>query len=213
VLDVAHCLTQPAARVWQACEGGGGTLDEITDAVVAQSSGELNNRGDATAIVERALAELERKRLLEPAADGVSRRQALLRIGAVGAGALAAPLIVSAAVPKSAEAFKSPATCAPFGKACNVNGGQANSYGSSTTNVCCGPGVTGPGGTTKCNTAVGTGPGGCYCDQLNVCANCVKTGVNPSASNCGDGTCTGLQVGAQNRCCCSAKCNGANACE
>jgi hypothetical protein len=198
--DVAHCLTEHAARVWRACEGEGATLEEVTDVLVADG-GELGARADAAAVAERALAELQEKRLLAEPSDGVSRRH-VLRIAAAGAGALAAPLVVSAAVPRSAEAFKSPASCIAIGSSCTAGGiGQANSYGNDSTNPCCGPGTKG------CSAASGTGTGGCFCSSANLCANCVASGSNPG-SNCGDGTCH--SKGITNRCCCSGVCSSSN---
>ncbi len=194
--DVAHCLTQPAATVWRACEGEGATLEELTK-LTAES-----------ADVERALAELEEKGLLAETPGGaVSRRHALLKIAGVGAGALAAPLIVSAAVPKSAEAFKSPSTCVAIGSSCTVSPGQSNSYGSSPMNTCCGPGVK------TCNVGTSGGEGGCYCNSQGVCANCTKSGANPSGTTCGHGVCNKATRGLANACCCSGFCAaGANLC-
>jgi PqqD family protein of HPr-rel-A system len=199
VLDVAHCLTRPAARVWRACQGEGATLDEITDALMAQGVGEPSSRQDTAAIVERALAELDEKGLLAGPGDGVSRRHAL-KIAAVGAGALAAPLVVSAAVPRPAEAFGSPATCLAAGSTCTTAPGQANSYGTSPMNLCCGPGVQG------CPRAKGTGTGGCYCGANQVCNNCTRSGFAPiGGSICGDGDCLN-KPNTPNRCCCSGVC-------
>lgn len=193
--DVAHCLTERAARVWRACEGEGATLEEITGALVVDGA----TQEQAAAIAERALAELEEKRLLAEPVGGVSRRHAL-KIAAVGAGALAAPLVVSAAVPRSADAFKSPSSCLAIGSTCTTSPGQTNSYGSSPMNICCGPGTKG------CSAAVGTGTGGCYCNASGVCANCTASGNDPpSGGKCGDGTCTAK--GASNRCCCSGVCS------
>ncbi|OAI38745.1 hypothetical protein AYO39_00780 [Actinobacteria bacterium SCGC AG-212-D09] len=195
--DVAHCLTERAARVWRACEGDGATLDELTDALAADGDIKLRAGEDAAAVAEQALAELDEKQLLaEP--GGVSRRHALTKIAAVGAGALAAPLVVSAAVPRSAEAFKSPRTCIAIGSTCTTSPGQSNSYGSSTTNICCGP------GNHSCSLKVGTGTGGCYCNSSGKCANCTASNVAPPAT-CGDGTCGAK--GASNRCCCSGVCS------
>ncbi|MFL5864776.1 MAG: PqqD family protein [Solirubrobacteraceae bacterium] len=193
--DVAHCLAPAAARVWRTCEGGA-TLDEITHALVGEHAGQLSGRDEAAAIVGRALAELEGKGLLAGPDGGVSRRH-VLKIAAVGAGALAAPLVVSAAVPMSAEAFGSPVHCVAIGSNCVTAGGAANSYGNSPTNICCGPGVK------SCSKAVGTGTGGCYCASNQKCTNCAASGAAPTA--CGDGNCT--VANSANRCCCSGKCN------
>lgn len=189
--DVAHCLTEAAACVWRTCAGGA-TFDEITDALVEQAVVEAGGAGEAEAIAERALTELDEKGLLEQPGAGVSRRHALRRIAGIGAGALVAPLVVSATVPTAAEAFASPVHCGKAGKAC-----LTASCGTSTSNNCCGPGVNGcPTGTV----------GGCYCNTSLSCTNCIASGGTINAgSKCAAGTCT--TKGTANCCCCSGTCS------
>src|SRR5437868_3651743 len=137
--DVAHSLSETAALVWRLSEGGA-TVEEMTEAVAAQ--GAVGGRQEAEAIVLQAVNELEEKVLLEqePGTEKVSRRHALQRMAGVGAGAVLAPLVVSAAVPKPAEAFGRLSTCHGAGGSCTPG---PNTCGSSTTNTCCPAGVQG----------------------------------------------------------------------
>ncbi len=81
-----------------------------------------SSRVDAETLVQRAAVELEEKGLLEGRLRSrrISRRHALRRMAGVGAAAIAAPLVVSAAVPKSAEAAGSPTTCISETGACTT---------------------------------------------------------------------------------------------
>jgi hypothetical protein len=207
-VDVAHCLTETAASVWRTCEDGA-TLDELTKAVRAQSATELDSLKDAEAKVVRALTELEEKGLLrEEAGPGeVSRRQALRRIAGVGAGAVLAPLVVSAAVPKSAEAFGSPSTCGYMGGPAKTNVCTAAACGTDVANTCCGAGQPTSNPTHECPAAIGTGVGGCYCGTDLQCRNCAGS-TKQVDGHCSDGTCgkhTGTAV--PNCCCCSGFCS------
>lgn len=199
--DVAHCLTETAASVWQAC-GQGATLDQLADSLVARTDASLGSREDAEAMVLRAIGELEEKGLLagDVAPGNVSRRQALGRMAGVGAGVLVAPLVVSAAVPKTAEAFGSPLTCGSPNAGSATKNCSTKACGTSSTNTCCNAGVSG------CPAAVGTGLGGCWCDGSH-CQNCVAKDANPPAG-CPDGTCSGHTGSVRsNCCCCSGECS------
>lgn len=92
--DRAHCLSGPAARVWQSCDGR-----SSVDALPATL--ELD-----AATVDRALQELRSCGLLEGdiEAGGLTRRDLTVRVAKMGAVAAAAPLIVSIAAPSPAEA-------------------------------------------------------------------------------------------------------------
>lgn len=95
----AHCLAPLAAVVFAAADGRTSVNDIAASA--AQKLGEPVEVAD----VELALAELEdRDLIIAPAGDGVSRRDVLRRGALVGAGALAAPLIVSLATPSYGQA-------------------------------------------------------------------------------------------------------------
>jgi hypothetical protein len=95
-VDVAHCLTPDAARVWSACDG-----TRPIDSLAAEL-------GLSAERVEDALGELERCNLLERAptlsGDGHTRRELSLRVAKVGAAAAAVPLIVSVSAPTPAQA-------------------------------------------------------------------------------------------------------------
>ena len=116
--DVAHCLGDIAAVVWRTCEGGA-TLGEIAEQIIARAL--AGSSDDATELANTAVSELREKGLLETSGVGaglLSRRHALRRMAGVGAAAVVAPLVVSAAVPKSASAHGSPASCKSLGQAC-----------------------------------------------------------------------------------------------
>ena len=105
--DVAHCLGEIAATVWRTCEGGA-TLGEVAEQLVARDLADSSD--DAAELADTAVAELVEKGLLKTSgigADRVSRRQALRRMAGVGAAALVAPLVVSAAVPNSCLLYTS----------------------------------------------------------------------------------------------------------
>lgn len=116
--DVAHCLGSVAGLVWHECEKGA-SLDEIAGRLVADDI--VSSDEDASELAQAALAELVEKNLIETSGAGaslVSRRQALRTMAGVGAAAVVAPLIVSAAVPRSASAHGSLPTCKATGVAC-----------------------------------------------------------------------------------------------
>jgi hypothetical protein len=201
--DVAHCLTETAALVWRRCEDGA-TLDQMVDSVMARIGAAVDGRGDAETTVLRAIDELQEKALLrEGAAPGlVSRRQALRRMAGVGAGAALAPLVVSAAVPKPAEAFGSPLTC--LGKNSATKCATASTCGTTAGNNCC------PAGSGGCHPGSGSGVGGCFCGTDQLCHDCATSG-NPPDSKCPSActtnpTCSGT-AGTANPCCCSGFCS------
>ncbi len=87
----AHCLSPIAACVWRHCDGE----REVTE--LAELAGASKN------LVAEALHELREKellvaepRLMQSIVPGVSRREAIVRVGRYGAAAAAAPLVVSA---------------------------------------------------------------------------------------------------------------------
>lgn len=190
--DVAHCLSEVAAVVWRTCEGGASS-DEMVQRMTAQGLAGQGGRVDAEELAQTAASELEEKGLLEchgSRADLISRRHALRRMAGVGMAAVAAPLVVSAAVPKPAEAAGSPLSCRQAGQSCN-NGGTVNSG-----NDCCPNSTSHP-----------TNPPGLYCQtstQPNgqVCATCTVTGTAPPASS----PCNSNNANAPNPACCSGMC-------
>jgi hypothetical protein len=115
----AHCLSPVAACVWRRCDG---ERDVAELAELTRISEDL---------VLDALHELREKELLdaEPVlmqntVPGESRREAIIRVGRVGAGAAAASLIVSASAATPAMA-SSGLPCAPLWKATTTYGQDA----------------------------------------------------------------------------------------
>jgi hypothetical protein len=108
----AHCLNQTAAIVWKHCNGRT-TIPEMTE--ILQKDSEVPVNDDVTWL---ALEQLEKVHLLlEPVArpartKGVSRRDAMRKIGF--AAAVALPLVTSIVAPTPAQA----ATCLPPGSPC-----------------------------------------------------------------------------------------------
>jgi hypothetical protein len=171
--DVAHALSETAAVVWRRCAAGA-SLGHLAAAVEPLLAG-----GDSEALALAALAELyEKGLLLAPVpTDGISRRQVIRRMAGVGVAALAAPLVVSAAVPNSAAAVASPlGGCVPVGGSCN-HAGTANAG-----NNCC--------------TSTGAGQQ-LYCSSTSLCTQCLKSGQVPS------GGCTSSNTYQ----CCSGACS------
>lgn len=187
--DVAHCLTSVAALVWRSCDG-----ETDVDALVGLVS-DLETDGDPEDLTLRALAELADKNLLDVAYEGrsaVSRRQALQRLAGAGMAALAAPLVVSAAVPSAASA-KSPPCIAAFG-VCTA--GTNNTNGD-----CC--------GTTLCTLGSTAGNTTKYCNNNTSCIAPGDTAVGTSQGvSCSQAT--GPGQGAAS--CCTNRCGPANKC-
>ena len=112
----AHSLNAVAAAVWEACDG-------VRDpAALAEAAGVTED--DAW----RALSQLEERRLLDGelprrmSGPEYSRRQAVRRIGLIGASAaFAAPLVKSIVVPTAAQAG---ASCVPLDGQCGTNTGE-----------------------------------------------------------------------------------------
>jgi hypothetical protein len=114
-----HCLDATAALVWERCDGSSS---------VAEVAATIEARGhqDGRAIVEAALVELAAASLIVPGGSGrarraaISRRRALLTVGAV-AGAV----FVQSLVAPPAWAGCSPAGTVPLGgcgNCCNHRG-------------------------------------------------------------------------------------------
>jgi Coenzyme PQQ synthesis protein D (PqqD) len=129
--DRAHSLNAVAAAVWEACDG-------VRDAkAIAATAGVSEDD------VWRALTQLDERRLLDGAlprrmgGPEYSRRQAVRRMGLIGASAaFAAPLVKSIVVPTAAEAG---ASCVPLNAQCGtLVGGEG--CDTSTFPPCC-PGV------------------------------------------------------------------------
>jgi hypothetical protein len=143
----AHCLSPIAAGVWRHCDGERDVTELAGLAGVSES------------LVAAALRELREKdlldaepQLLQGAASGISRREAVGRIARYGAAAAAAPLIVSAtaatpAMASSEEIFK------------EGEGQKCTAKGANTPNCClckdaCGDGtMTGTPSEAGCKTA------------------------------------------------------------
>jgi hypothetical protein len=157
--DTAHCLSGAAAAVWQHCRPAA-TLPELTRHVAGSMPGE-----DAESLTLRALAELEDKGLLEPAdAAGLSRRQAMRRMAAMGAAAASVPLIASAIVTTPAMATSdgvlvAGAPCTQDNQCAGALVCSANGFCYTSHDPCSTAGQACVGGSTCCS-------GNC---SLNVC--------------------------------------------
>jgi hypothetical protein len=104
----AHCLNPIAACVWRHCDG------ERNATELAELAGASED------LVSDALHELREKdllaaepQLMQSTIPGESRREAIVRVGRVGAGAAAATMIVSAtaATPAMASSGETPTCC------------------------------------------------------------------------------------------------------
>jgi hypothetical protein len=106
----AHCLSPIAAGVWRHCDGEHDVTELAGLAGVSES------------LVAAALRELREKdlldtepQLLQGAASGISRREAIVRGVRVSAAAAAVPLIVSATAATPAMASSGIAVCKVIG--------------------------------------------------------------------------------------------------
>jgi hypothetical protein len=118
--DQAHCLNPAAAVIWRLCDG-----KTTTDRLAIALEKETATRVDET-LVWLGLQELRRSHLLEdtvvwpeqmsaPRGMGMSRREAVRRIG-FGA-ALALPLVISITAPTAVQAAVS---CSARCKSCST---------------------------------------------------------------------------------------------
>lgn len=105
----AHCLNQTAAIVWKHCDGRT-SIPDLTRILRKESKVPVDDE-----VARLALEQLGKAHLLqEPIAGtkGVSRREAMRKIGL--AAAVSLPLVTSIVAPTPAQA----ATCLPGGAAC-----------------------------------------------------------------------------------------------
>ena len=116
--DKAHCLNPSAAAIWKLCDGQT-TTDQITNSLSKNNSVPVDER-----VVWLALAEFRRTHLLEESDQmepgpkpilGMSRREAVRRIG-LGA-AIALPIVISITAPTPAHA----ASLLPQGSPCSTS--------------------------------------------------------------------------------------------
>ena len=124
--DQAHCLTREAAMVWRVCDGRTQPAE-----LAAALSLELD-------VVTRAIEELASCDLLDSGVpDGITRREATLRMAKVGGVAAAAPLIYSILAPTPALAASQAYCLSLTGCTTDVSGtgcGICHQHGCS----CCG---------------------------------------------------------------------------
>jgi hypothetical protein len=187
----AHCLGDPAARVWRACDGQT-TADELGVSLGLDSD-----------TVARALDELSGCDLLSNASQpnaGTTRRELTIRAVKYGGVATAAPLIYSIIGPiPEAAATPTIAFCAQFNNANGCGGCQKCSCGC----CCCTP----AGGTQK----------NCYPSHLCGSAQCGTTGctsatitpgclVGANCSNCGACPTPADLANNPNLACCPSSC-------
>lgn len=187
--DQVHCLGPTARSVWHACDGKT-SVEQLGRALSLEHG-----------VVDRALGELEACGLLDgEATDGVTRREAGVRLAKMGAAAASAPLIYSIAAPAPALAV-SPLFCQSLGTAgcagAIVNGAKSCSV--APCNMCRSSGCaccwlspmqcTGSVNYYRCTTScagannhcsrqyIGAAGGPCapvlaQCNNYNACNNC-----------------------------------------
>jgi hypothetical protein len=137
--DRAHSLNAVAAAVWELSDGrrDAGLLAEGAAAKLGEAVSEE--------AVWRALSQLDERGLLDGelprriSGPEYSRRQAVRRMGVIGASAaFAAPLVKSIVVPTVAQAG---ASCVPQGGICGTRPQQGGCDTSQSPPCCPGPGV------------------------------------------------------------------------
>ena len=111
--DLAHCLNQTAALVWNQCDGSS-TTKQIARAV----STDLNHPIDER-FVWVALDQLGRNHLLidgapPPPSSGINRREVIRALALTAT--ISVPLVASIVAPTPAQA----ATCLPAGATCST---------------------------------------------------------------------------------------------
>lgn len=134
-INKAYCLNRTSALVWQACDGSR-TIAEINDFVGRQLKASSNDD-----VIWLALDQLSRENLLAdpvPRAFGVSRREALKRIGVTSAVAL--PVIASLVAPKAVSA-----------QSCRANDAVCTTSSQCCSNCC----KAGGGGVNQCKSGGG----------------------------------------------------------
>ncbi len=104
---VAHCLSRLAATVWQHCDGAR-DVGELAELVLASKTEVVDVLRE---LWGRGLLEGEPSVLMQSTVSGVSRREAISRIGRVGAAAASVPLIVSATAATPAMAASGAHVC------------------------------------------------------------------------------------------------------
>lgn len=166
--DQAHCLTRDAAMVWRVCDGKTGPAE-----LAAALSLDLD-------VVVRALEELSACDLLDVGGvDGITRREATLKMAKVGGMAAAAPLIYSILAPTPALAA-SQNYCLSISNCSGANfGGHTGCDGCYLAGCCCcGAGTSGDVKlcTADCTTT------NCTADIIH--AHCGGTGTQ-STCTCG----------------------------
>ena len=136
--DKAHSLNETAARVFRHCDGKRRAPELAT--LLSDESGQVVDEE----LVRGALSRLSEARLLaEPLAPGEdrgwSRREAMRKLGYVGAAGLAFPVVKSIVAPTSASAGTT--ACAGLDASCGNASGFNGPCGTFTGVMCC-PGTT-----------------------------------------------------------------------
>ncbi len=114
----AHSLNRAATAIWKSCDGHR-SVEEIASRLDADLS-----PGARMTVVRQALADFERKRLLENSGfldERISRRDLVKKIGMGAAVALTLPVVTSIVAPAAAQAV----SCRLAGQPCD------------STHVCC----------------------------------------------------------------------------
>lgn len=170
--DEAHCLTREVAMVWRVCDG------RTTPADLAAAL-DLDKE-----TVEAAIAELATCSLLNNVApDGITRREAGMRMAKVGGAVAATPLIYSILAPTPALA-SSQNFCIGLVDCFTKGSGCATCYKHGC--VCCGAGSSGGAGEKLCTAdcSCGSCNASIIHSHCNVCNNnsTCTTGPNPGSN-------------------------------
>jgi len=132
----AHCLSGAAVLVWECCDGSR-SAEDISRELALQPE-----------LVERALSELSRCRLLDEgpfAVHNYSRREAAVKFAKVGGAAFTAPLIYSVVIAPALAA----ASCKANGVVVTTTCSATASGTKGTDATCCSGTCYQGGGTTK----------------------------------------------------------------
>jgi hypothetical protein len=110
----AHCLNQTAALVWKNCDGQT-SIPDITRILQKESKVPVDDAVATLALEQLGKAHLLQEPLTPPAGrEGLSRREAVRRIGF--AAAISLPLVTSIVAPTPTQA----ATCLGTGAGCTT---------------------------------------------------------------------------------------------
>lgn len=169
--DQAHCLTREAAMVWRVCDGR------------TQPSELAAALGFELELVTRALEELSECDLLDVGAiEGITRREATLKLARVGGVAAAAPLIYSILAPTPALA-SSQNFCLKLTGCTSDSGATGCGFCHSNGCACCGVASNGIPGLKLCTADCSTDPVTGNCTTAVAEAHCQGTNLSTTTCN------------------------------